>query len=504
MREILYLQAGNYSNYVGTHFWNTQREYAITDKGDQVDDNISFTQRHDPDGTDHLYPRAIIFDWKDNFGTLSQSNALGTGTNETQSSDASSILWDRPVDEFRQTRIAASTYHAKIEEDSLDQSQTAVFTQPGNIRYWSDYSHVYCLPRSIQRVPSPPSPEGFEGNWKQSQDQFWRYNEDNDLMDTSIRLFLEECDNIQGVQLINDVSTFGGFSEVLLTQLKDEFMNVPTFAFPILSTGAFHEVDIEDNRGTCQVINEALYLRGVAEHATLSIPIHAPQNWPEKAWLGSHNTKSAYFSSSIISAHVESVTFFSRAKRIQEDIGIVGAQLSTADGLPPFAEISGVIPVDKSTNIGHSLVNFTVPTLERSQKHILYSVRDVVRGFGSLDQQNYRSWMGETVTRLEPEILQTFGFPLTGPLRTASPLHGSDTASTLSRLSTSSNLEHMFKNYASFIEASLRRRTAGVMSMGIDTDDIRELINDLWSAHDRYPTNGEGSDLGNNGGSGDE
>lgn len=51
MREILYLQAGNYANYVGTHFWNTQDVYQSTnlDMEDQIDDEISFTQRHNPD-----------------------------------------------------------------------------------------------------------------------------------------------------------------------------------------------------------------------------------------------------------------------------------------------------------------------------------------------------------------------------------------------------------------------------------------------------------------------
>jgi hypothetical protein len=27
MREVLYVQAGNLANYIGTHFWNTQEDY---------------------------------------------------------------------------------------------------------------------------------------------------------------------------------------------------------------------------------------------------------------------------------------------------------------------------------------------------------------------------------------------------------------------------------------------------------------------------------------------
>jgi len=45
----------------------------------------------------------------------------------------------------------------------------------------------------------------------------------------------------------------------------------------------------------------------------------------------------------------------------------------------------------------------------------------------------------------------------------------------------------MFKEYASSVDASWRRRSAGIMSMGIDTDDIVELISDLWTIYDSYP-----------------
>jgi len=51
----------------------------------------------------------------------------------------------------------------------------------------------------------------------------------------------------------------------------------------------------------------------------------------------------------------------------------------------------------------------------------------------------------------------------------------------------------MFKEYAFSIDASWRRRSAGIMSMGIDTDDIIELISDLWTIHDSYPVETQGN-----------
>lgn len=74
----------------------------------------------------------------------------------------------------------------------------------------------------------------------------------------------------------------------------------------------------------------------------------------------------------------------------------------------------------------------------------------------------------------------------------------------LSRLSTSNGLAHLFKGYASLIDASLRRRTAGVLSMGFDADDIRELTNDLWIIHDSYPAESHGLEPGDLVGSDEE
>ncbi|EKM75095.1 hypothetical protein AGABI1DRAFT_64922, partial [Agaricus bisporus var. burnettii JB137-S8] len=272
MREILYLQLGDYSNHVGTHFWNMQDEYRSLDMNEQddVDTTISFTERYNLDGSYTLYPRVIIFDQRENFGTLAQSNALGA-TSEIQPSPG---LWHN--------QITKSTYHMQMEEeDPSDPPHMAGATNVQNIRYWSDYSHVYYLPRSIQRVPNVLHWENPGEDWKQSQNQFHRYNEDNDLMDTSIRLFLEESDNIQGIQLTNDVSNFGGFSAALLTKMTDEFMKTPVLAFPILSTNMTDYKDdvLCQKRSTRQILNEAFHLRCLKEMASLSLPFRSPQLW---------------------------------------------------------------------------------------------------------------------------------------------------------------------------------------------------------------------------------
>jgi hypothetical protein len=46
MKEILYIQAGEQANYIGTHFWNTQESYFTYEDGEdsETDHGISFRE----------------------------------------------------------------------------------------------------------------------------------------------------------------------------------------------------------------------------------------------------------------------------------------------------------------------------------------------------------------------------------------------------------------------------------------------------------------------------
>jgi hypothetical protein len=49
MKEIIYIQAGNLSNYTGTHFWNVQESYLPYTETDEVvvEAEISFCETVD-------------------------------------------------------------------------------------------------------------------------------------------------------------------------------------------------------------------------------------------------------------------------------------------------------------------------------------------------------------------------------------------------------------------------------------------------------------------------
>ena len=95
MHEIITIQLGQRSNYLATHFWNTQvalvpsyhrdallikcQESYFTYSSDEkslLDHDIHFRPGMGADGTETFLPRTVIYDLKGGFGSLKKINAL--------------------------------------------------------------------------------------------------------------------------------------------------------------------------------------------------------------------------------------------------------------------------------------------------------------------------------------------------------------------------------------------------------------------------------------------
>lgn len=67
-------------------------------------------------------------------------------------------------------------------------------------------------------------------------------------------------------------------------------------------------------------------------------------------------------------------------------------------------------------------------------------------------------------------------------LTASSELNG--TVKGVASLSTTGRLSGLFKRYATFAETCLSRRAQAALDCGVDLDELRELVNDLWTIHD--------------------
>ncbi|CAG8651966.1 2090_t:CDS:2, partial [Dentiscutata heterogama] len=69
MLEIVTLQFGHFSNYVGAHFWNTQEEYFSFDTGQHAQEievlhDTLFRAGVTQNGIETYTPRLMIYDLK--------------------------------------------------------------------------------------------------------------------------------------------------------------------------------------------------------------------------------------------------------------------------------------------------------------------------------------------------------------------------------------------------------------------------------------------------------
>ncbi|KAG2361555.1 Misato segment II tubulin-like domain-containing protein [Suillus spraguei] len=486
MREIIYIQAGSFANYAGTHFWNTQESYFTYDGEDEpiVNHDLSFEEGRSPQNQPTLLPRLLAFDQKSNFGTLAKTSKADTAT------DASlDTTWRGRVVRETQDPIPQSEYHARLEgeteEDDLGR------TDP-NIRYWSDYSRIFLDRKSVQ--PVPDALESTEAGWSVGQDLFRRYNEDTELMEGAFRLLVENCDNFQGLQMMHDTSTFGGFSHAFLTSFRDEFIKASTLNFSFLSGADPNHAGPDNFLDAKRIINDALCLQSLHQLSDITFPILNPSRWSaleSRLSQGlAYDKNSLYHTSAVISSLVETATLPLRLKGSREDIAMIANHLNWRK-CSRLGQLGGVVslPFPMTEAMFTDLYcNFSTG-LSNKDEHSVFARRNVTRGLQDQDLASFDAWCD--LSSLQEPLISSVHAPAY-PLPTSFPSifrHTNPKSMRItSSLVTAPSTLIPLTGYARFVEQTARtRRSDGVlMSMGLESDDVKELASALWEIVDGY------------------
>jgi hypothetical protein len=121
----------------------------------------------------------------------------------------------------RQAAIQRSAYQQSLEEGLVPPQLTT-----DSVRYWSDFNRVYFHPKSIVQLDEyelSSTLMPFE-NWNAGEELFNSLDKEHDLLDRDLRPFVEEADQMQGIQLISSVDdAWGGFSAKYMDKLRDEY-----------------------------------------------------------------------------------------------------------------------------------------------------------------------------------------------------------------------------------------------------------------------------------------
>ena len=120
-----------------------------------------------------------------------------------------------------QPAIEESPYQRSLNEGVQPPPLTA-----DDVRYWSDFNRVFYHPRSIVQLNEYDLHSAllpFE-KWSAGEDLFASLDKEHDVLDRDLRPFLEECDQLQGVQVLTGVDdAWGGFAARYMDRMRDEF-----------------------------------------------------------------------------------------------------------------------------------------------------------------------------------------------------------------------------------------------------------------------------------------
>lgn len=224
LKEVITIQVGNYSNFVGANFWNLQealhRDSNVVGGCCELNQDILYREGQDLIGKRTYKPRVICFDFKGNVSPFLEcdrsSDSLG---------NVGTSAWEGKVERYDRRSeprtfkkdlrelISSNQEHVdSIISSSLRQFVSTPFNTTGNVssRFrsleeevtsWSDYSLAYFHPRSLHLIKSSDNDEEKTFSNFGCGLRLFESRKFQDDFEDQLHFFAEECDKLQGFQV---------------------------------------------------------------------------------------------------------------------------------------------------------------------------------------------------------------------------------------------------------------------------------------------------------------
>lgn len=205
-QEIVTLQFGNYSNYVGAHYWNMHNQRMLETQGCDGDDqfeykNKLFRETCSSNEKKRFFPRAICFDIKTKLKSLKQDGGFTVYNSAEETNninchdvyDENCVLYtEDPIEknEFIKKVINSQDFHQESADVNYDFDE--------KVSSWSDYLTYEFSDRSIQLLHETYSDgEDFRYFGMGSRE----YKSLLDDFEDNLHFWVEECDHMEGFQV---------------------------------------------------------------------------------------------------------------------------------------------------------------------------------------------------------------------------------------------------------------------------------------------------------------
>lgn len=378
-REVITLQLGHYSNFVGTHWWNLQDASLSYDPetppGD-IQSDVVFREGQTLGGHVTHTPRLIAMDLKGSLRTLRQQGSL-----YDSGKDTSAVTWEGSVMMHQESPPEKNSFLEDL--DKLDRGQILAeadfysSSQPpcsgalsvdtvnnqlarvqkgyrleGSVKVWSDFLRIHLHPRTISVI--------HQYNHDGESHRLEAFGQGEALLqgtvleelEDKLHFFVEECDYLQGFQVLCDLADgFAGLGSKVTEMLQDSYggRGILTWGLAPVShpdstpmKDLYHQLNC--TLGTVHLASNSSFFCPLTLRGGLSRRPSSPASFP----LLSYDPSLWYHSSSVLALALDALTSPYRLRnnsvpmwQVADALAVSGRKVVAAYGAVPFPMMHG-------------------------------------------------------------------------------------------------------------------------------------------------------------------
>ncbi|CAK8692484.1 protein misato homolog 1-like [Clavelina lepadiformis] len=392
--EIITLQLGHYSNYVGAHWWNMQEssfKYDGETEISEINHDILFREGCNYRGETTFTPRLVLVDLNGSLGTLPVQGTLYDSPNYGK--EEGHFMWDENVDMHQSTLVPRNQFLRDLhDEDELYEQRYSTGATNGNhdelkpctsksiqngdcsprlydldkeIQTWSDFKKVHYHPRStllIKKHYQNTDGDSFN-SWTAGMNEA-KSGVILGQVEEAVRSYAEECDCMQGFHILTDAyDGFGGLSSVVMEYIKDEFSGKSRACFPTFPV--FSET-CKAAKLRSRTMSSVLTMSSLLETSSFVCPLSLSQALFQGSAKGRsfphliYDASSQYHTSAIIAASLEAATCAYRQR--SNAFSLLNLVENLTSGSRRLLEMQSALPlpydVDQYSGFADMLCNY--------------------------------------------------------------------------------------------------------------------------------------------------
>lgn len=381
-REVVTLQLGHYSNFIGTHWWNLQDAGLCYDPDSppgELQSDVLFREGRTLGGQVTYTPRLIAMDLKGSLQTLRQEGSLY----ETDHEDAT-FTWEGQIMTHKECPTSKNSFlqdlnsldmgsfpaqsdfsgpgHCSVTRGKaavametvnscLDRIQKS-YRLEGSVRVWSDFLRIHLHPRTISVINQFNHDGESERLEAFGQGEMLLQRSVLEDLEDRLHFFTEECDYLQGFQVLCDLADgFSGLGSKVTEMLQDSYGGRCILTWGMSPVSHSDKSSIKD---VFHMMNTALGTVSMANHSSFFCPLTLrgglgrrpppPTTFP----LLNYDPTLWYHSSAVLALALDAMTVSYRLRQnsapmwhLSDALTASGRKVVSAYGSVPFPMMHG-------------------------------------------------------------------------------------------------------------------------------------------------------------------